>query len=88
MQRKMKLIRKLLEHVELSQTEDPIPTPEIEGYGEAQVHYHIGLCEEAGYIIAHRPKFDGPGRRFPGMVRLTWQGHEALDNMRAARTGG
>ncbi len=45
MQRRTKLIRKLLECVEMSQTEDAIPIPEIEGYSEVQVHYHTGLCK-------------------------------------------
>ena len=86
MQRRTKLIRKLMECVEMSQTEDTIPIPEIEGYSEAQVHYHTGLCKEAGYMIVCQPGFDGPGRRFPGIVRLTWAGHETLDNMRTKGT--
>ena len=82
MQRKMKLIRKLLEYVEMSPTEDPLPVPEIDGYDEAQVHYHIGLCEEAGYLVTRKPASDGPGRRFTGIDRMTWKGHEALDGLR------
>ena len=48
MQRRTKLIRKLLECVGMSQTEDAIPIPKIEEYSKAQIHYHTGLCKEAG----------------------------------------
>ena len=86
MQRKMKLLRKLLEHIEMSQTEDRIPVPEMEGYGEAEVHYHVGLCEEADFlVILHSQHESEPGRRFSGISRLTWKGHEALDSMRRSK---
>lgn len=82
MQRKMKLIRKLLEYVEMSHTEQSLPIPEIDDYSEAEVHYHLGLCEEAGYLVLYQPDFAGAGRRFSGIARLTWNGHEALDKLR------
>ena len=81
----MRLIHKLLEHVEMQQTEHPTPVPEIDGYGEEQVHYHVGLCQETGYIAVRHPTADSSPRRFPGIERLTWKGHEALDGMRADR---
>ena len=81
MQRKMKLIRKILEYVERAQTEESLPAPEFEDYTEAQVHYHLGLCEEAGYLALHQPR-STEQRRFPGILRMTWAGHEALDSMR------
>ena len=83
MQRKMKLIRKLLERVEMSQSEDAIPIPEFDDYTEAEVHYHVGLCHEAEYMVVYLPRVEEPGRRFQGIIRLTWAGHEALDSMRA-----
>ena len=82
MRRKMKLIRKLLEYREMSVTEGALPAPEFPDYSEAEVHYHLGLCEEAGYLVLYQPAWEGPGRRFEGIVRLTWVGHEALDAMR------
>ena len=82
MQRKMKLIRKLLEYTEMSPTEDPLPIPEINDYSEAEVHYHLELCEEAGYLMLYQPISEGPERRFRGILRMTWAGHEALDGMR------
>lgn len=83
MQRKMKLLRKLLEYTELSPTEQMLPVPELDDYSEAEIHYHLGLCEEAGYLVLPEPDSPGAGRRFPGIVRLTWKGHETLDGLRA-----
>ena len=83
MQRKMKLIRKLLECVEVSNTEERLPVPEFRDYSESEVHYHLGLCEEAEYLILYQPKSNGSIRRFGGISRLTLAGHEALDAMRS-----
>ena len=82
MQRKMKLIRKLLEYAEMTHTEDRLPIPEFDDYSEAQVHYHLGLCEEAGYLVLYQPDSYGPARRYAGITRLTWAGQEALDALR------
>ncbi|MDE2785713.1 MAG: DUF2513 domain-containing protein [Chloroflexota bacterium] len=83
MQRKMKLIRKILEYVEVSTTEERLPVPEFRDYSEAEVHYHLGLCEEAKYLVLYQPETDDPIRRFGGISRLTWAGHETLEAMRA-----
>ena len=82
MQRKMKLIRKLLEYAEMSNTEERLPVPEFRDYSEAEVQYHLGLCEEAGYLVLYQPDSNDPIRRFGGVSRMTWAGHEALDVMR------
>ena len=82
MQRKFKLIRKLLEYVEMSHTGGRLPVPEFRDYGEAEVHYHLGLCEEAGYLVLCQPTNDDQARRFGGISRLTWLGHDALDSLR------
>ena len=37
-QRKMKLIRKLLEYIEISNTEERLPVPEFRDYSEAEVY--------------------------------------------------
>ena len=82
MQRKMKLIRRILEYTETSTSEERFPIPEFDEYTEPEVHYHVGLCEEAGFLVLYQPTSTGLPRRFPGIVRLTWKGHEALDGMR------
>lgn len=84
MRRHMELIGQILGHVEASECYSGVPVPEFEEYTEAQVHYHVGLCEEAGYLVASPPRcFDGV-RRFPGLGRLTWAGRDALDAIRSA----
>ena len=55
MKRDMNLICQLLAHVECKQTEGPVEIPPIQDYSEGQVHYHVGLCIEAGYIDAAKP---------------------------------
>ena len=85
MQRKMKLIRKILEYVEMSHSEHALPVPEFRDYSEAEVHYHLGLCEEAKYLVLCQPEFNNEIRRFPGIRRLTWTGHEALAALRSGQ---
>ena len=81
MQRKMKLIRKLLTHVECFAPEggEVICVPEIEGYSAAQVQYHVYLCREAGYIRTPNPV---AGSGYTAISGLTWAGHDALDRLR------
>lgn len=63
--------------------EERLPVPEFRDYSEAEVHYYLGLCEEAEYLVLCRAEFDDGRRRFAGIERLTWAGHEALAVMRA-----
>ena len=87
MQRKMKLVRRLMEYVEMSQTEDTLPVPEMDEYSETEVHYNLGLCQKAGYLVLIQEPTASHQRRFQGIERLTWAGHEALEKMRAGQTG-
>lgn len=90
MRRSMNLIKKLLTHVECHATENgtPIPVPEIEGYSEIDVHYHVRLCVEAGFLkatpLAQSP--EGMGLRHSGIMGLTWAGHDKLDSLRAGHS--
>ena len=83
MERKMKLIYKLLEY--MASCDRPARVPEIEGYTDEQVHYHVGLCSQAGYMEIGKPGFGPEGIRYSSMDRLTWAGHEALDKWREGR---
>ena len=58
MQRKMQLIRKPLEHVEMSQTENRILVPEIQDYSVSEVHYHVGLGEEADFLVIFHRQYE------------------------------
>lgn len=86
MRRDWKLIYRLLTHVE-RHTNGPIAVPTIKGYDPAVVHYHVGLCVEAGYLVADKPGLYDGVRLFSGIERLTWHGHEALDRLRQEHGG-
>ena len=87
MQRKMKLIKKILQHVEMEHDDSEIGIPEFDSYEEAEVHYHIGLCVEAGYLVSNNPAVKKGQRKFSTIQRLTWAGHEALDRLRKEGCG-
>jgi len=79
MQRYMKLIALILGHVEKAKRCGDIPIPEISGYSQHQVLYHVKLCEEAGYIDT---VVDANDKMPIAIHRMTWAGHEALDHLR------
>ena len=76
------LIKKLLEFTEQKvSSEDTLP-PEVNGYTTEQVHYHVGLCYEAGYMnVRSISGADSPYKQYV-ITSLTWEGHEALDRLR------
>lgn len=79
MKRYMSLILEILRFTERQcGDEKTIVPPEIEGYTPRQVHYHVGLCQEAGYL--HAVASSKRGEFF--ICNLTWQGHEVLDRHR------
>ena len=82
MQRKIKLIREILQYVETEHADSAVAVPEFNSYDDVQVHYHIGLCVEAGYLISSNPAVSKGQRKFSTIQRLTWEGHEALDRLR------
>ena len=88
MRRDMDLIRRLLEYAEAKESIEPIPAPEIGGYYDDQIHYHLRLCQEAGYLRVEAMETRGVGapRRAVHyrIIELTWRGHEQLAAMRGA----
>ena len=81
MKRDFQLIRKLLLEIETqSNGIDVVTLVDIKGYSDKQVQYHLALLDEAGLIVAHDVS-SGDGLNFIP-VRLTWEGHEFLDNAR------
>ena len=79
MERHWKLIRLLLEYVEINGDGSPLRTPEYDDYSTVQVAYHINLCDEAGYLHVD----EGTGR----VLNLTWEGHERLESLKGRYTG-
>ena len=80
MKRDMDLIRSILQRVE--SCEDPHGLehmPEIDGYSQAQVSYHIKLLHDAGLVEAQIA--DGFETVYPDFlsINLTWTGQDFLD---------
>lgn len=74
MKRYHELICKLLGWVEQQTDTEPKMPPEIEGYTPEQVHYHVGLCGQAGYLDVQELSKKG----MYTIRSLTWEGHEFL----------
>lgn len=68
MKRNMGLVKVILEYAEANGSIVEPGIPDIEGYASLQVDEHIRLSRDVGYL-------DGRGR-------LTWKGHDALDDFR------
>ncbi len=82
MSRVMELICEILRYAESAPTLAGRAVPEIDGYDTDQVHYHVHLCEQAGYLEASKPiAVSGGGLRYARLGRLTWQGHDALERL-------
>lgn len=80
MKRNMDLVRKILiamnnhEHGFVSQE------LEIEGYTQEQIGYHCFLLDEAGLIQATDVSTDDDLSPSALPIRLTWEGHEFIEN--------
>ncbi len=82
MKRNTKLIYQLLEYVEREHNNGPVMVPDVEAYSDVVVHYHVGLCVEAGYLAAAEPRELNGCRTFDRIHRLTWNGHEEIERVR------
>ena len=79
MNRNWLLIKSLLEHVErhgkTSALSVGIPYPKgLKGAGDEETAYHLTLCQEAGFIVLDE--------EIRHIRRLTWAGHNKLDELR------
>ena len=82
MKRYMKLIQLLLEFAEQQEGEGFVPPPECREFTCQQVHYHVGLCGEAGYLqVLNVTPLSAAYTQYR-IGRLTWQGQETLASMR------
>ena len=88
MTRDHELIFWLLEYVSARHRGEAIwvpDVPESANYTDAQVHYHVGLCVDAGYLVADEPKDFKGKRRYSHIHGLTWSGHDKLEEIQTAR---
>lgn len=82
MKRDLDLIKAILEHFEAKDDWKHEKDLEIEGYDIKLVSYHLQIMFEAGLINAEAITSE-TGRIYDLVpFRLTWQGHEFLDNIR------
>jgi hypothetical protein len=80
MKRDIHLVRKIMMEIEANSDGVSIAQTQIENYSREQIQYHLALLSEAGYILARNASSGSELRFMP--VRLTWEGHEFLDNAR------
>lgn len=80
MKRDMELMRSLMLAVEASEESALLHIPTIDGYPRAQVAEHVRLAVDAGYMTARDASTYGEVDFI--QLRLTWSGHEFLDNIK------
>ena len=78
MKRSMKLIRMILEYVEREGNCRPLALPDFEDFTRVDVHYHVGLCFQAGFLKGREQRAIGEKEHYV-ILGLTWEGHEFLD---------
>jgi len=81
MELKENLIDKILRYVECrSNGIDTLAAPEFKDYSPVEVHYHIGLCEDAGFLEVTRITSLNESEVMTRyrIKRLTWHGHQRL----------
>ena len=76
----MDLIRKILLKMEEYPGPDGPPDIELENYSHEEIHHHLRLLAEAGFIIAENVSGLGSIDQMP--ERITWEGYEFLDAAR------
>lgn len=82
MKRHMPLIREILRAVEARENLIEPFRPEIEGFTDDEVSYHIMLLCQAGLVSAMESRELGRFSKWRA-VNLTWAGHEFLDAARS-----
>jgi len=80
MKRDIELVRKILLEIESKDEPDGWIFPELEGYSEEEVNYHIKIMAEAGLIEAR--DLSTMNTFEWAAINLTWEGHEFLDASR------
>ena len=78
MKRDMNLVREILVWAEKQEHGIISKNPEIEGYSEEEIGYHVYLMNQAGLVRAH--DMTARGEKSPNalLLELTWNGHEFL----------
>lgn len=80
MKRNLDLVRAILLDVEARGTPLELIDPEVDGFNELEISYHVMLLEDSGLIRAMDRTAIGIFRWSAGA--LTWRGHELLEYLR------
>ena len=82
MNREMKLILMILRYAKENADGSSLRAPSFEEFSEVQIHYHIGLCSEAGFLHVNRHSQGLDQSPAYEIINLTWGGHEFLTQNR------
>ena len=82
MKREMTLIQIILKHAECMAEGNWVQAPELPQYSDQQIHYHIGLCAQAGYIKVLSIGMMGESYHRYQIGHLSWEGHNKLELLR------
>jgi len=97
MQRTGPVLKAILEMLE--RLDDPLAEPDWSAlateHGEDEVLYHTALLRDMGYVRIADASTDDPATAIDlpdsldalGAGRLTWEGHDLLDQFRSDRAG-
>jgi hypothetical protein len=89
MKRDLELIRKLLFFFEAKQSPEPVEAPQLEGYDEVTIKYHLVLMCDANLLRCEPIKSTTSDRIIYVIpFELTWDGHEFLDKVRSETVWG
>ena len=82
MKRDMELIRELMLEVESQDSDFKYDTLQSKGYTETQLDYHLELLIEEKLIDGEVHPLMGTRSPIITIEKLSWKGHEFLDNAR------
>lgn len=87
MKRNFDLIRKLLFFFEERDSFELLERPEVEGYSQEIIGYHLRLLYDADFLRCEPIKSSTSDRIIRVLpFELTWEGHEFLDKIRSENT--
>ncbi len=84
MKRDLDLVRKLLIYFYEKPGPEHVQVPEIDGFDELTIRYHLVLLYQAG-MLACEPTRSSTSERVISVLAfdLTWEGHEFLEKIRS-----
>jgi Hypothetical protein (DUF2513) len=82
MKRDMELIRALMLSIESQDGDFNYESVKAIGYDEPQIEYHLDLLIEARLVVGEVHPLQGGYSPIITVERLSWDGHEFLDNAR------